>query len=79
MREQFDVILTGSDSPIEGIASAINLPGYSQAYEFKSIDETLQLVIGMDNAGKWHRVDGSEPYLSGWTNELADLVAAAKK
>jgi len=79
MREQFDVTLTGSDSPIEGIASAIDLPGYSKAYEFKSIAGTLQLVIGMDNSGKWHRVDGSEPYLSGWTDELADLVALAKK
>jgi hypothetical protein len=79
MREQFDVTLTGSDSPIEGIVSAIDLPGYSQAYEFKSIDETLQLVIGTDNSGKWHRIEGSEPYLSGWTAELADLVALAKK
>jgi hypothetical protein len=28
MKEQFDAILTGSDSPIDGIATLIDLDGY---------------------------------------------------
>ena len=76
MKEQFEVTLTGSDSPIEGIVNAID-SDYSRAYDFKSIDETLHLVIGMNNKGKWHRIDGTEPYLSGWVDELAEQVAGS--
>jgi hypothetical protein len=78
MKEQFDVTLTGSDSPIEGIASSIDIAGYTQAYEFKSIDGTLHLVIAMDDKGKWNRIDGTEPYFSGWVDELAEQIAISK-
>jgi hypothetical protein len=75
MEQQFDAILTGSDSPVEGIATQIEIGGYSEAWEFNSIDETLHLVIARDTNGRWMRVEGSEPYLSGWTGELAEQIA----
>jgi hypothetical protein len=78
MKEQFDAILTGSDSPIDGITTRIDLNGYAQAYEFKSIDGTLHLVIAMDDKGKWNRIDGTEPYFSGWVDELAEQIAISK-
>jgi hypothetical protein len=72
--EQFDAILTGSDSPVEGIVSQTTFDG-GQAWDFKSIDETLHLVITKDKNGMWVRVDGTEPYLSGWVDELAEQIA----
>jgi hypothetical protein len=78
MKEQFDVILTGSDSPVEGIVTPIYLRDYIQAYEFQSLDKTLRLVIAMDTRGKWIRVDGTEPYLSGWIDELVEQISIAK-
>ena len=45
---------------------------------FKSLDDTLHLVIAIDNKGKWQRIDGTEPYLSGWVDELAEQVAVTK-
>ncbi len=78
MKEPFDAILTGSDSPIEGIANPVELGGYTQAYDFQSLDGTLHLVIGMDGKGKWHRVNGTEPYFSGWVDELAEQIAVSK-
>ena len=78
MKERFDVTLTGSDGPIEGIASSIDVAGYTQAYEFKSIDGTLHLVIAMDNKGKWSRIGGTEPYFPGWVDELAEQIAISK-
>jgi len=78
MKEQFDVTLTGSDSPIEGIASSIDVAGYTQAYEFQSIDGTLHLVIARNNKGGWNRIDGTNPYLSGWVDELAEQIAISK-
>ena len=74
MEQQFDAILSGSDSPIEGVVSQTTFDG-SQAWDFKSIDETLHLVIAKDKKGHWIRVDGTEPYLSGWVDELAEQVS----
>ena len=78
MKEQFDATLAGSDSPVEGLVTSIDLEGYLQAYEFKSIDASLHLVIGFSTKGKWERVSGSEPYLSGWTDELVEQIAISK-
>lgn len=72
MEQQFDATLTGTDSEIDGIAQQVTRPGYPNAYEFKSIDETLHLVIGKDRDGEWIRLDGTEPYLSSWIDELAE-------
>ena len=78
MKEPFEAALTGTEGPVDGIVSPLSLKNYSQAYEFKSLDETLHLVIAADNKGKWQRIDGSEPYLSGWLDELTEQVAVAK-
>ena len=76
MKAPIDITLTGSDSPVEGLARQINYPGYDQAYEFQSTDETLHLIIGHAN-GHWTRLGGTDPYLSGWVDELAEQVNAA--
>ena len=78
MKEQFEATLTGTDGPVDGIVNPLNLKNYSQAYEFKSLDDTLHLIIVMDNKGRWQRIDGTEPYLSGWVDELAEQVTVAK-
>lgn len=78
MKEQFETTLTGTDGPVDGIVNPINLNNYARAYEFKSLDDTLHLVIAINNKGKWQRIDGTEPYLSGWVDELAEQVAVTK-
>lgn len=74
MEQQFDAILTGSDSPVEGVVSIISQSGYSQAYEFNAIDGTLHLVIARDSDGNWIRIAGSEPYFAGWVDELVEQI-----
>ena len=78
MKEQFEATLTGTDGPVDGVVNPVNLKNYPQAYEFKSLDGTLHLVIATDNKGRWQRIDGTEPYLSGWVDELAEQVAVTK-
>ena len=78
MKEQFEATLTGTDGPVDGIVNPLSLKNYSQAYEFKSLDDTLHLVIAMDNKNRWQRIDGTEPYLSGWVDELAEQIAVAR-
>ena len=78
MKDQLETTLTGSDGPVDGIVSPLQLKNHTQAFEFKSLDGTLHLVIAADNKGKWHRIDGTEPYLSGWVDELAEHVTVAK-
>ncbi|MBS1532229.1 MAG: hypothetical protein JSU01_18140, partial [Bacteroidetes bacterium] len=46
MEEQFEATLTGSDSPIDGIVTPVIYAMYGSAYDFKSLDGTLHLVIG---------------------------------
>lgn len=77
MNTPIDVILTGSDSPVEGLANLITYDGQG-AYEFQSTDETLHLIIAQDANGAWHRVAGTDPYFSGWVDELAEQVSALK-
>jgi len=74
MEQQFDVVLTGSDSPVEGIATMINYPGYNRAYEFNAIDGTIHLIIAQEPGGQWHRAAGSEPYFAGWVDELVEQI-----
>ncbi|CAM3763432.1 hypothetical protein MUGA111182_08050 [Mucilaginibacter galii] len=74
MEQQFDAILTGSDSQIEGVVNTISQSGYSEAYEFNSIDGTLNLVIARDTDGNWIRIAGSEPYFAGWVDELVEQI-----
>ncbi|AYL95453.1 hypothetical protein [Mucilaginibacter celer] len=72
MEQQFEAALTGTDSTIDGIVKPVSTTDYKEAYEFKSIDETLHLVIAKDSDGEWIRIDGTEPYLSSWIDELAE-------
>ena len=79
MEQEFDATLTGSDSPIEGIARRIYNSGYLDAYDFKSIDETIHLVIAQENDGHWIRIGGTDPYLAGWVDELAEQANRSPK
>ena len=72
MKKQFETTLTGPDSPIDGIADQLNDDG--SAWEFKSIDGSLHLVIAKDEDGNWQRIEGTEPYLSSWIDELAEKI-----
>jgi len=72
MKKQFETTLSGPDSPIDGIAAQINDEG--SAWEFKSIDGSLHLVIAKDNEGNWERIEGTEPYLSSWIDEFAEKI-----
>lgn len=74
MEQQFEATLTGTDSVIDGTAQAITYPGFTNAFEFKSIDDTLHLIITREADGQWIRLTGTEPYLSSWIDELAEQV-----
>jgi len=74
MKQQFDAILTGSDSQIEGVVSSIDYNGYNNTYEFQSIDGTLHLIIAKDSDEHWVRIAGSEPYFAGWVDELVEQI-----
>lgn len=76
MEQQFDATLTGTDSEIDGTAQQIRHADYSEAFEFRSIDGTLHLVIAKDEDGEWIRIDGTEPYLSSWIDELAEQATS---
>lgn len=76
MKQQFNATLTGTDSIIEGTAQQVTWAGYANAYEFKSIDGTLHLVIVKDQDSEWIRIDGTEPYLSSWIDELAEQAVS---
>ena len=74
MKQQFQAILTGTDSPVDGVVNRINFDGFENAYEFESIDNSLHLIIAEDENGNWRRIAGTEPYLSGWVSELAQQI-----
>jgi len=74
MRKQFEATLTSPESSIDGIVNKIDHSGFTEAYDFKSIDGTLHMVIAKDDDGNWHRVGGTEPYLSGWVDELVQQI-----
>lgn len=74
MKQQFEAMLSGSDATVDGIVSKINFDGFIDAYEFESIDNSLHLIIAKDDDGKWVRLAGTEPYLSGWVQELVQQI-----
>jgi hypothetical protein len=74
MKQPFNATLTGSDSLVDGIAKQTSSYGSKNAWQFDSVDDSLHLVIAKDERGFWHRIAGSEPYLSGWTDELAQQI-----
>ncbi|WP_295711690.1 hypothetical protein [Mucilaginibacter sp.] len=78
MEQQIEATLSGTDSEIDGILQSITYGNFTKAYEFKSIDGTLHLIIAKDNDGEWIRLTGTEPYLSSWIDELAEQVSSLK-
>jgi hypothetical protein len=72
MERQFEIKITGSEGKIDGIAHQKNADG--SAWEFKSIDGSVHLVIAKDDKGNWRRMAGTEPYLSVWVDELAQRI-----
>jgi hypothetical protein len=76
MEQQIEATLSGTDSEIDGILQSITYGNFTKAYEFKSIDGTLHLIIAKDNDGEWIRLTGTEPYLSSWIDELAEQVSS---
>jgi len=75
MEQQIEATLTGTDSTIDGILQPITYGNFTKAYEFKSIDGTMHLVIAREADGEWIRLTGTEPYLSSWIDELAEQVS----
>lgn len=67
---EFDATLTGSEGPVSGVVK--HMP--NGVYRFISVDDTLHLTIAMDAEGHWKRIDGTEPYFSGWVDELAEQI-----
>ncbi|HEY4326762.1 MAG TPA: hypothetical protein VGN20_22440 [Mucilaginibacter sp.] len=74
MKQQFEATLSGTDTPVDGIVNRISFDGFDDAYEFESIDNNLHLIIAKDDDGKWQRIAGTEPYLLGWVDELAQQI-----
>lgn len=74
MKTIFNAALTGSDGKIEGIVKQVDSPDFGKTYKFTSIDNTLHLTIGKDDEGKWMRIAGTEPYFSGWVDELTEQI-----
>ncbi|HTH81987.1 MAG TPA: hypothetical protein VL490_03580 [Mucilaginibacter sp.] len=72
--EQKFAILTGSEGPVKGVIKHIAHGEFKNAWQFVSVDDTLHLTIAEDEHGKWHKVDGIEPYLFGWVDELAEQI-----
>ncbi|MCQ6956699.1 hypothetical protein [Mucilaginibacter aquariorum] len=70
MEQQFEAVLTGSDTPVNGIVTQKS----DGIYEFSALDESLQLTIARNEHGQWERIAGSEPYFSGWVDELAEQI-----
>ncbi|WP_448699127.1 hypothetical protein ACFGVR_19435 [Mucilaginibacter sp. AW1-3] len=73
--EAFETTLTGSDGNIAGVVTQLS----KEAYQFISIDGALHLTVTKNEDGKWIRLAGSEPYFSGWVDELIEKVAAQPK
>ncbi len=76
MEQPFEAVLTGTDTPVEGTVTQTSHNGFNQAYQFISVDDTLHLTVAKDQDNQWIRVAGTDPYLSGWVDELAEQIKA---
>ncbi|WP_214070290.1 hypothetical protein [Mucilaginibacter sp. dw_454] len=74
MEQQFKATLTGTDGPVNGTITHITFEGHKRAYRFDAVDDTLHLVIAPDENGNWQKVAGTEPYLFGWVDEMAEQI-----
>lgn len=79
MEPQFNATLTGTDGPVNGIIKHITHGGFKKAYQFDSIDDTLHLTIAPDDRGHWQKIAGTEPYLFGWIDEMAEQITQLHK
>ncbi|WP_158828399.1 hypothetical protein [Mucilaginibacter lacusdianchii] len=79
MEQPIEAILTGSDSQIEGEVKAITHDNFNPAYEFVSYDDSLHLIIAQDTDGHWVRIAGTEPFFSGWVDELVEQINFSKQ
>jgi hypothetical protein len=77
--EQKFAILTGTDGPVNGIIKQIKHNGFKDAWQFNSVDGALHLIIVKDETGKWQKIDGTEPSLFGWIDELAEQINKLQK
>jgi hypothetical protein len=76
--EVFETVLAGTDGLIDGLVSSTIDPGVGVEYTFSSFDGSLTLVIVKDDEGHWKRVSSTEPYLSGWVEELGEQIDMRK-
>lgn len=74
MEQQFKASLTGTGGPVAGIIKSTTFVGHEKVYRFDSIDGSLHLMIALDREGKWEKVDGTEPYLFSWVDEMAKQI-----
>ncbi len=72
--EDFETVLTGSDQQIDGLVSTTTTSNAQNQYTFSSIDGSLTLTIAKDENGNWTRVTSTEPYLSGWVDQLGEKI-----
>lgn len=72
--EVFETNLTGTDGQIEGLVSSTVESEVGKQFIFSSFDDSLTLVIAKDETGKWKRISSTEPYLSGWADELGEQI-----
>ncbi len=72
--EIFETNLAGTDGLIDGVVSTATHLGSGQHYTFSSLDGSLEIEIFKDEHGQWKRVSSTEPYLSGWIDELGDQI-----
>lgn len=72
--EVFETYLTGTDGQIEGLVSTVTQGDEGRQYQFSSFDNSLTMVIAKDEHGHWKRISSTEPYLSGWVDELAEKI-----
>jgi hypothetical protein len=75
----FETTLTGSDDLIDGIVTPIRDSPYPETFQFDSLDDSLHLVIARGIDGNWIRVGGTEPYLLGWVDELAEKIGTLQQ
>lgn len=71
--EIFETNLAGTDGLIDGLVSTNLHPESGLHYTFSSIDGSLVMEIYKEN-GHWKRFSGTDPYLSGWIDELGDQI-----
>ncbi len=74
--EVFETILNGTDEQIDGLVTTTTEAGAANHYTFSSIDGSLKLTIAKDEDGNWKRLSSTEPYLSGWVEELGGKIDA---